>query len=92
MEKTVKNILYVISESLELPEDIVMNLPKITLIGDLYIVIENHQGIIEYTETKIRINTRSGELIIYGEVLEIKVILSEEIIINGRISGIEISQ
>lgn len=92
MKKTVKNILYVISESLELPEDIVMNLPKITLIGDLYIVIENHQGIIEYTETKIRINTRSGELIIYGEVLEIKVILSEEIIINGRISGIEISQ
>ncbi|HHU70016.1 MAG TPA: sporulation protein YqfC [Thermoanaerobacterales bacterium] len=92
MEETIKKLTYTISEYMELPKDIVMDLPKITLIGDIYMTLENHLGIVEYTETMIRINTRSGELVISGENLKIKVIINEAIIINGQISGIKISK
>ena len=52
--------------------------------------IRKSSRIVEYTETMIRINTRSGELVISGENLKIKVCINEAIIINGRISGIKI--
>ena len=41
------NLKYNISEALELPKDIVMDLPKITILGNIQINISNHKGIIE---------------------------------------------
>ena len=35
-----------------------MDLPRITLIGNLQLFVENHKGIIEYSDSRIRINTR----------------------------------
>ncbi|EDT8929413.1 sporulation protein YqfC [Salmonella enterica subsp. enterica serovar Mbandaka] len=40
---------------LDLPDDVVFDLPKITLIGDIQLYIENHRGIIEYTPKTRRI-------------------------------------
>ena len=36
----------VIAEKFDLPKDVVLNLPKITIIGNNEIIIENHKGII----------------------------------------------
>ncbi len=77
------------SEILELPKDIVLDLPKITLIGNLEMSVENHKGIIEYTDEKIRISIKDGILIILGQELSIKTILDEEIKIKGKIDSIE---
>ncbi len=90
MKKQIEDAKYNISEALELPVDIMMNLPKLTLIGNTQLSILNHKGIIEYTEKDIRVNTKSGIFKITGEDLEIKTILSEEIIIVGIIKKIEI--
>lgn len=90
MKKQIKDAKYNISEALELPADIILDLPKLTAIGNMQISILNHKGIIEYTEESIRVNTKSGVFKITGEDLEIKTILSEEIIIIGVIKKIEI--
>lgn len=90
MKKQIEDAKYNISEALELPVDIMMNLPKLTLIGNIQLSILNHKGIIEYTEKDIRVNTKTGIFKITGEDLEIKTILSEEIIIVGIIKKIEI--
>ena len=34
----------------DLPKDLVLNLPRITLVGDLQLVIENHRGIEDFDE------------------------------------------
>ncbi len=81
---------YNISEAFELPRDIIMDLPKLTVLGDKEASLLNHKGIIEYTKETIRVNTKSGIFKITGEDLEIKTILAEEIIIVGRIKNIEI--
>jgi sporulation protein YqfC len=78
-----------LSEILELPKDIVLDLPKITMIGNLQIYIENHKGIIEYSKERIRINTRRGVIRIIGKNMYIRTIITEEIIIVGEIETIE---
>ncbi len=86
MDKIKKNI----TNALELPMDIALDMPKIIITGDLRVDITNHKGIIEYSHELIRINTNIGMVKIVGENLEIKNILMEEIGIIGQIQGIEI--
>lgn len=90
MKRQIENVKYSLSEALELPIDIMMDLPKLTVIGNIEACLLNHKGIIEYTQEVIRINTKTGVFKITGEGLEIKTILSEEIIVTGTIKNIEI--
>lgn len=79
-----------LSEALELPLEITLDLPRITLIGNKEAIIFNHKGIIEYTSGSIRINSKIGIIKVTGVDLEIKNILSEEILIAGNIENVEI--
>ncbi len=77
------------SEMLELPKEIVMNIPKLTLVGNGDMMLENYKGIIEYEESRIRVNTGIGVIRVTGSRLLIKEITSEDIIISGEIRGLE---
>ncbi len=85
MNKKTYKIKETISNVLELPKDIVLDVAKITLIGSNNVTVENHKGIVEYNDDQIRINTGSGVLTINGLKLNIKSILQEEIIITGEV-------
>lgn len=90
MKKKVEDIKINLSEALELPMDITLDLPKISLTGNREASIINHKGIIEYSDLMIRINSKIGIIKIIGYDLEIKNILMEEILIMGLIEKIEI--
>lgn len=89
MKDNMEKFKYNISDILELPKDIMMDLPKITLIGSIQVLISNHKGIIEYTKEVIRVNSNSGVIKVIGKDMYIKIILVEEIIIVGNIEKIE---
>ncbi|HET7558633.1 MAG TPA: sporulation protein YqfC [Limnochordia bacterium] len=74
---------------LDLPQDIVLDLPKTTLIGDLQLHVQNHRGVVEYTPRRIRINTAKGELAVLGARLSISSIYGRELVIEGRIAAVE---
>lgn len=78
-----------IAEILELPQDIMLDLPKITMIGNLQIYVENHKGILEYSTTRVRIFTKVGVLRITGKNLILKRIVQEEIVLVGEINQCE---
>ena len=78
-----------ISNTFDLPKDIVLDVSKIIIIGTGQITVENHKGIIEYSEDLIRINTGSSIMKLWGRNLAIKTILQEEITITGEITNIE---
>lgn len=80
-----------VAEVLELPKEIIMDTPRMTIIGNIQLNIENHRGIIEYDNCKIRINTKIGIIKITGSDLIIKNILPEEIVITGEIENVDIS-
>lgn len=90
MKKNVDNIKKTITNALELPVDIALDMPKIIITGDLRVDITNHKGIIEYTYDLIRINTNIGMIRVEGKDMEIKNILIEEISIIGHIHKVEI--
>jgi len=90
MKNKMDNFKYNVSEALELPKDVVLDLPKIIITGNIGLNISNHKGIIEYDNQVIRINSKSGIIKVTGNELEIKNILSEEILIIGNIEQVEI--
>lgn len=77
-----------VSDFLEIPGDIILDLPKITLMGGLQLVVENHRGILKYSAEEIRINLSEGELIVKGRDLRLRSILPEEILVEGKIKSI----
>jgi sporulation protein YqfC len=88
-EKSKVKIKEKVTEILELPKEVVLNIPKITMFGCKDILIENYKGIIEYNNEKIRVNTGSGIIKIIGNNLNIREITSEDILVNGIIDSLE---
>ena len=78
-----------ITSALELPKEVMMNLPLITLIGKEDITVENYKSLLEYSEERIRINTSAGILRIEGKKLVLKQITSDNIVIAGNIGKLE---
>lgn len=78
----------VIAEKFDLPKDVVLNLPKITIIGNDEITIENHKGIILFERDIIKINTKVKVINIEGENFEILYIGDSTITISGRFKSV----
>lgn len=85
-----KRLEYILAHYLELPKDLIMDLPRVTLIGDVQVLVENHRGIIEYATERIRISTSLGELVISGAGLTLRTIFPEEIAVEGKIIGLNL--
>lgn len=88
-EKNDINLKEKLTEMLELPKEIVLNVPKLTMIGNKDIVIENYKGIVEYDESRVRINTGIGVIKITGDRMAIREITSEDIMVIGNIVSLE---
>ena len=74
-----------------LPKDVVLGVPILTLTGHYEVNIENDRGILEYTEQLIRINVRSGQIRITGKSLEINYYTTTDMKITGKVEKIEYS-
>ncbi len=75
---------------LEIPREIALDLPKLTVVGDVQALLENHRGLIEYAADKIRVSTRLGEIELRGVDLVLKNIFPDEIMVEGKISSIDL--
>ncbi len=65
--------------SMEMPQEVLLDVPRVTMIGRLQVQIENHRGVLEYTPGRIRIRTGDGVLVIVGSRLKIGSIFREEV-------------
>lgn len=65
--------------------DVMMDLPRITMVGRLHIYIENHRGLLLFSENEVRLMLKQGQCIISGKNFVIKAILPEEILLEGTI-------
>lgn len=77
------------SDFLDLPKDVVFDLPRITMIGNMQLYIENHRGVLEFSQTNLRLQLSVGELNISGKELVIRTILEEEVFIEGIIQDVQ---
>ena len=78
-----------LADFFEMPKELLCNLPRITLIGDVQMLLENYGGIIEYNDELLRLKVREGEVVVTGKDLKIKNFLSDELLIEGKIASVE---
>ncbi|MBL5813874.1 sporulation protein YqfC [Bacillus sporothermodurans] len=69
------------TNKMELPQDVMMDLPRITMIGQIHIYIENHRGLLTFSDREVRLLLKQGQLLIKGQSFVIKTILPEEILL-----------
>ncbi len=87
-KQRLKKVKSNIVESLELPVDIMYGAVIVTAIGRNQVLVENYKGIIEYTQEKIRLQTKTCQVTIQGKRLVVEYYTNEEMKITGCIQGI----
>lgn len=55
-----------LAETLGIPKETVYGLSCVTMIGDRDVYIENYLSILEYTDKRLRLRVRGGNLLITG--------------------------
>lgn len=78
-----------IIEKLDLPKDVMLDLPKIEILGDREITIENHKGIALFERNMIKINTKTNPIEIKGQEFEIVFIGASTITVKGKFNSIK---
>lgn len=78
------------AELLDMPEDVVYDLPRLTMIGDRQLYIENHRGVVHFSSDKLRLALSKGQLEVTGSELVIRTIWTEEVFVEGVIANIQL--
>lgn len=70
-------------------EDLRAGRPRIEIIGNTRLVLENHRGILEYDEGLLRVKCSGGQVCIRGDGLTLKALSLDELAVTGVIASVE---
>ena len=79
------------AEVFDLPADALLGLPKLELVGDGELRVENHKGILAYGREEIHISGGTCLIKVSGQGLELRAMTGIELLITGKISQITLS-
>lgn len=77
------------ADAVNMPKDVVLGVPIVTMLGQIELHIENYGGLLEYTDVLIRIRTKAGQIKVTGEGMQIDFFTNDEMKVSGRIKSIE---
>ena len=77
------------AEITEIPKDFLMNMPRITLLGNRELHIDNYKGLLEYTNELISVASTNKIIIVKGNGLIITRIVEKSVYIGGNILSVE---
>ena len=89
-EKRRRSLLEKTAQVFDLPADVVAGLPRLELVGDSELRMENHRGILAYGTQEIHISGGVFSVKVCGEGLELRTMNALELLITGRILQISI--
>lgn len=84
-----KNLAAEISGRLNLPTDLMLGDPIVTVTGRRDVTVENYRGIMNYETVLIRLSLKHGQIEIHGSGLRIDYYTNDDMKISGRIDRIE---
>lgn len=89
MNEHSKNTTQKIIETLDLPQDIFLGLPNLSLNGNRELYISNHKGIMYYGQEKMVILAMEYQIQVLGKELNIVSYTREDLTIQGYILSVE---
>lgn len=81
-----------VTDALQLPKDLVLGAVILSVTGQSEAYVENYRGIIEYTNQKIRFQTKTCQVEMQGKNLQIDYYTNDEMKIVGKIDCIRYQQ
>ncbi|MCR8641978.1 sporulation protein YqfC [Paenibacillus sp. N1-5-1-14] len=88
MGRITRKLNQLAAKMLDLPQDVVQDLPRITLIGNVQLYLENHQGVLHFSDELLKLQLSKGQVEVTGKKLVIRAILTEEVFIEGIIDSV----
>ena len=79
-----------VSKFLEIPREVMYDVPKITITGFDEVLIENFKGILEYEDFFARISTSIGNININGFNLKLNQMTDDDILVTGKIENVDL--
>ena len=74
-----------LASAASMPKDVVLGASVVTMLGRNEVSIENYRGIIEDTDTLIRVLTKSGQIRLTGKKLQVEYYTNDEMKITGAV-------
>jgi sporulation protein YqfC len=71
-----------------LPEDVIYGVPKVVLVGEERLLVENHEGIVEYGRERVRVRTSCGLLEVEGLELSLNHLGAGDLLVQGRVTRV----
>lgn len=90
-EKRREGILEKTAAAFDLPRDVIAGLPRLELIGDRQLRMENHKGILSYGRQEICVSGGKMIVRVRGENLDLKAMNALELLITGEIAAVELA-
>ena len=75
----------------DLPADVLAGLPRLEVVGDRELRMENHKGIVSYGSEEIHVSAGSYLVKISGQGLELRAMTGLELLITGKIEQIRLT-
>lgn len=75
---------------LDIPEDAFSRVPRVTVTGNSGVCVENHRGLLGYSEEQIEVGSGRIRVRIRGSGMELQCMTADALIVQGKIYAIEI--
>ena len=82
------NLQQTVDKVKSLPKNLVLQLPSVTLLGNLQCGIENHDGILQYSSELVTVKTGNYRIYIEGTGLVITSLSAEAFYVEGKIGQV----
>lgn len=76
--------------ALEWAEDMTGRCPRITAVGSRSLLVENHTGIIAFSDSRVLLDSRAGTLRVEGRGLALDCVRDGALILRGEIRRVEL--
>lgn len=81
-----------IAVATDMQEEPIPGLPLIEIAGERRVLIENHNGVLQYEPCCIRIKVKFGEICVTGNHLCLARMVKGQLIINGNIDSVKLER
>lgn len=76
------------AEMLEIPPEVLVNVPRVEVVGHLQFRVENHRGLVAYEPHRVVLRIPDGHLIVTGRDLVIGWIDHGELLVTGQVRSL----
>ena len=90
-EKRRQGLLEKAAQVFDLPADVIAGVPRLELVGDSELRMENHRGILAYGSEEIHISGGIYVVKISGHDLELRAMTGLEVLITGIVEEIRLT-